>query len=64
MTRSAPSTASAALSKTSASPSRAASARVSAVRAWPVILTGAPVRRIAWLIEEAISPRPISATWR
>ncbi len=63
-TRSAPSTASAAVGKTSARPSREASARVSGVRAWPVMRTGAPVRRTAWLIEEAIRPRPMSATWR
>ena len=40
-TRSASSTAAAAVSKTSARPRRAASARVAALRAWPVMLTAA-----------------------
>jgi hypothetical protein len=62
-TRSAPATASAAVSRTrSTKPSSIAAAIVSALRAWPTISPARPARFIAWPIDEAMSPSPISAT--
>ena len=37
-------------------------ARVSALRAVPRILSARPSRRIAWIIEDAIRPKPMNAT--
>ena len=62
-TRSAPSTASAAVSTIrSHNPISCAIVRVSAERAVPTISPASPPRRIASAIEPAISPSPISAT--
>jgi len=62
-TRSAPCTASAALSVTrSTRPISRATPRVSAERAVPTISPASPARRIASDIEPAISPSPIRAT--
>ncbi len=63
MTRSASRAASAAVACTeSTSPMRRAVSRVAAVLAWPAMLRASPARRMAWLSEEPISPRPIRAT--